>query len=113
MLREANLTMLASVINCDLGYFIDNPNVTNSGNAFRQWLPWPFYMLSGRWQRDAYGARIYLADGGHSENHHDFPQRTTADQSYTPDQVIAYRELGYFIVTNNAFRIKALCDNPK
>ena len=31
-----------------------------------------------------------------------FPQESTLDQSYGPEQVVAYHDLGRFIVTNNA-----------
>jgi hypothetical protein len=36
-----------------------------------------------------------------------FPQRTTADQTYPPDEVVAYRALGNFIVRENQNEIRA------
>jgi hypothetical protein len=224
MLRESNQRLIASAFNCDLGYFINNPNANTSGRALRRLLPLPLYLFSGHYQRDFKGDRIYLADGGHSENlgayslvrrlcqyiiivdaeydpcfqfesykllkqalrkemgvdfhvdtidqaiyhgnfsgempvmtgtisyfpvknddtntienrvihvvyiklsidkqklsgnegygheikdfyakHENFPQQTTTDQSYTPDQVVAYRELGCFIVQTHKAEIR-------
>ena len=35
-----------------------------------------------------------------SKDPNGFPQRTTEDLSFTPDQVLAYLDLGEFVVTN-------------
>jgi hypothetical protein len=66
--RGATSRMFASAANIDLGYFINNPNV-GAGARWRQRLfPLPIYPFLGHYQRDDEGFRIYLADGGHSEN---------------------------------------------
>ena len=52
----------------------------------------------------AYGeelANSYKKNAGNTEMIKSFPQRATTDQSYTLDQVAAYRALGRFLVLHN------------
>ncbi len=68
-LSDPTVSSALSAINVDFGYFIDNPNVTCSlGNSISKLAPFPVYALLGRYQRNFNGDRIYLADGGESEN---------------------------------------------
>ena len=73
---------LLSLLNQDLNYTIPNfpenlrPEPARVRSQPREpWppsvhnaLPFPFYFFSGRYQWDAEGIRIHLADGGHAEN---------------------------------------------
>ena len=73
---------LLSLLNQDLNYTIPNfpenlqPQSAHvRGQQREPWspavhnaLPFPFYFFSGRYQWDAEGIRIHLADGGHAEN---------------------------------------------
>lgn len=67
-IREPNESMFASILNYDLGFSINNPKIGWEGRNLRRLLPVPFYLFAGHYQKDCYGDRIYLADGGHSEN---------------------------------------------
>jgi Patatin-like phospholipase len=94
LIRDPNESLLASIFNYDLGYSIDNPDRhffhINAGSTKRivtprqkdtlladnvhtyrysyDPLPIPFYLFDGHYQKDNNGDRIYLSDGGHSEN---------------------------------------------
>ena len=73
---------LVSLLNQDLNYTIPNfpvnfePESSPLGGllpepappSVHNALPFPFYFFSGRYQWDAEGIRIHLADGGHAEN---------------------------------------------
>jgi len=67
-IKSSAWRLAASALNTDLGYYIDNPRVSGGGRWARKALPLPFYLMTGGYQRDKEGDRIYLADGGHSEN---------------------------------------------
>lgn len=66
--RGSTRRMVASALNFDLGYFINNPKVDDKARWKTRLSPFPIYAFSGSYQRDKRGGRIYLADGGHSEN---------------------------------------------
>ena len=68
--NESNQRMVYSAFNIDLGFFINNPNpeISATGRWLRKLIPIPIYPFSSHYQRDNEGDRIYLADGGHSEN---------------------------------------------
>ena len=83
-----------SLLNLDTGYYIDNPNPlpTAGQRMLERSLPFPFY-LGYHYIRDKNGVRIYLSDGGHSENLGAFslvrrlPKRIIvidAEQDYNP-----------------------------
>lgn len=61
-------SFMASLFNYDLGYSIDNPHTICSNRYSFDPLPLPFYLMDGHHQNDINGDRIYLSDGGHSEN---------------------------------------------
>jgi len=74
--RDPVTRALDSAINVDLGYFINNPNITNEiYKILRKFIIYPFYSPPFGWfyrnehyLRDTNADKIYLADGGHSEN---------------------------------------------
>jgi len=82
--------MLASALNLDLGYHVDNPLYPRSHTVYRS-LPAPLYFFFG-WSNNLEGARIHLTDGGHVENLGAFPlfrrlcrQTLIVDGSYDPN----------------------------
>jgi len=68
LIRDPNKSLLASIFNYDLGYSINNPDAIRSHRYPFDPLPLPFYLFDGHYQKDINGDRIYLSDGGHSEN---------------------------------------------
>ena len=62
--------LLVSLLNHDLGYYIDN--YTEYYKKKKTWwtrlVPFPFYFFGPHYLRDKEGTDIYLTDGGHSEN---------------------------------------------
>jgi hypothetical protein len=60
--------ILWSLLNMDLGHYIDNPNSDYANLSYQGFLPMGLYYLSPAYQRDRRGFRIYLTDGGHSDN---------------------------------------------
>ena len=62
--------LLVSLLNHDLGYYINN--YTEYYRKKKAWwtrlVPFPFYFLGPHYLRDKSGTDIYLTDGGHSEN---------------------------------------------
>ena len=61
--------ILLSAFNMDIGYYVRNPNpeITTGTRALHAMLPFPAY-LTHRYNKDGNGIKIYLTDGGHSEN---------------------------------------------
>jgi hypothetical protein len=59
---------LLSALNQDLGYYIDNYRPGMSDPSLAVLLPFPLYYARDDYRRDREGRRIYLTDGGHSEN---------------------------------------------
>ena len=61
--------VLISVLNHDLGYYINN--YSEHYQKEKKWwvrlVPFPFYYLGPHSLRDKDGTDIYLSDGGHSE----------------------------------------------
>ena len=57
----------SSALNQDLGMYVDNYNVPPSRRTEHWVIPWPLY-YGHYWLRDKNGTRIYLSDGGHSDN---------------------------------------------
>lgn len=68
IIPNAFYSTLASGLNVDLGYYIDNYNLSEAQQTLPRLLPFPFYLLSGRYNNDINGTSIYLTDGGHVEN---------------------------------------------
>ncbi|HZP87287.1 MAG TPA: patatin-like phospholipase family protein [Burkholderiales bacterium] len=58
---------LGTALNFDLGYYLDNPAVPRAARILHKFIPFPFY-FSHHYARDISGVRLYLTDGGHSEN---------------------------------------------
>ena len=61
------VNVLLDVFNAAIGRYIDNPRVDDSVRQIHAWLPFPFYGLH-RANHDEASPKIYLTDGGHSEN---------------------------------------------
>jgi len=83
-------SLLASILNMDLGYHIDNPSFEGN-QALYMLQPIPIYFWGG-WQNDLDGARIHLTDGGHAENLGAYPlfrrlcrQTLIVDGTYDPN----------------------------
>jgi hypothetical protein len=66
-LRGPLLKMLGTVVLIDMGYYMDNPQVSARAKGVHWILPFPFYLWHG-WGRDIEGMKFYLTDGGHAEN---------------------------------------------
>jgi len=60
--------MIASVFNFDWSYFVDNPKISPTARFWRRFAPIPVYPFLGHYQMDKNGDRIFLGDGGDSEN---------------------------------------------
>ena len=60
--------VLFSLLNVDLGFYINNPGLSPRTRQHRRFLPWPLYYFFGNYARDARGTDIYLSDGAHAEN---------------------------------------------
>ena len=58
---------LFSLANIDLGFYINNPGLTQATRQHHRLLPFPFYYFN-HYARDVRGTDIYLSDGGHAEN---------------------------------------------
>lgn len=58
---------LWSILNQDLGYYLNNPAVSRESRSNHRALPFPLYYFH-HYPRDLSGTDIYLSDGGHSEN---------------------------------------------
>ena len=67
--------VFGSALNEDTGRYLDNFNVNRSfWESLRYRLsPFPIYYFNRAYIMDLYGERIYLSDGGHSENLAAFP----------------------------------------
>lgn len=59
--------VILSMFNQDLGYFMPNYNHTDEERAKHLFFPFPFY-YKHYYIKDAHGLKLYLTDGGHSEN---------------------------------------------
>lgn len=58
---------LWSLLNQDLGYYVNNPALSSDARVKHRALPFPFYYFH-HYPRHLDGTDIYLSDGGHSEN---------------------------------------------
>lgn len=56
------------ILHLNLGYHIDNPNISKWHLMAHKLLPWPLYLLDDALSDQASTSGIYLSDGGHSEN---------------------------------------------
>ena len=65
----AQKKMMAALFNQNLGHYLDNYNCPPSNREwFKHWFAfWPIY-YGHYYDRDKHGIRLYLSDGGHSEN---------------------------------------------
>lgn len=90
--------MFASALNFDLGFYMDNPRFapgtdkdlhrppTWRDKAASWWRPLPFYFFDRGYQRDAKGLRLYVSDGGFSDNLAMFPLvRRLTEEIYVVD----------------------------
>jgi hypothetical protein len=66
--RSQTKRVLLSALNFDLGYYIRNPCVTETGRFWRDLMPFPLYLFDAHYYNNLHGDKIYLADGGHCEN---------------------------------------------
>jgi predicted acylesterase/phospholipase RssA len=66
-LGNPSAKVLTSIFNQDLGVYIDNPRLNTKDRVLRHVFPFPAYFLF-KYQRDVDADRIYLTDGGHSDN---------------------------------------------
>lgn len=67
--------VFGSLLNQDTGRYLDN--ISASRSTWERFLyrisPFPIYFFNRAYTMDLYGERIYLSDGGHSENLAAFP----------------------------------------
>jgi len=59
---------MMDIANLNLGYDIDNYNLSWHESFLHNLLPFPLYMLSPNFKQDEDTVKIHLSDGGHSEN---------------------------------------------
>jgi hypothetical protein len=60
--------IFASAVNADLGYYIDNPRQADHSHLLSHMAPFFVYPFIKSYQKRREGNRIYLTDGGHSED---------------------------------------------
>lgn len=60
--------VLLSSFNQDLGVYIDNPRTSAAPMELVGIAPLPGYLFSNAYRKDSLGRRIYLTDGGYSDN---------------------------------------------